>query len=121
MVAFSSGAVLSSTSLNSAFNQLVVNAQTTSYTLALSDQGGLVTVATASASTLTIPPNSTVAFATGTVVIVAALGDGQVTLTPGSGVTINSTPGLKLRTKFSAATLVKTGTNTWLAIGDLSA
>jgi hypothetical protein len=121
MVLFNSGAVLQASALNSAFNQLTINAQTTSYTLALSDQGGFVSVNSASATAVTIPPNSTVAFATGTVVIVAALGDGLVTLTAGAGVTVNATPGLKLRTKYSAATLIKTGTNTWLAIGDLSA
>jgi hypothetical protein len=75
----------------------------------------------ASANTLTVPPNSSVAFATGTTLIVAALGAGQTTLAAGSGVTVNATPGLKLRAQYSAATLVKTATNTWLAIGDLSA
>ena len=122
MVAFSASTVLAAASLNTAFNQVTINAQTgTSYTLALTDQGGLVTMANGSASVLTIPPNASVAFATGTVIVVAQLGAGQVTVTAGVGVTVNATPGAKLRTQFSGATLIKTDTNTWLAIGDLSA
>jgi len=122
MVAFVAGAVLSAANINAAYNQLTINAQTvTAYTLVLADQGGLVTMTNASANTLTVPPNSSVAFATGTTLIIAALGAGQTTLTAGVGVTIVSTPGLKLRAQYSAATLVKTATNTWLAIGDLSA
>ncbi|CAB5217011.1 hypothetical protein UFOVP199_29 [uncultured Caudovirales phage] len=122
MVAFTAGATLSAAALNSAFNQVNVNAQTsTSYTLALTDQGGLVTCDNTGAIALTIPPNSSVAFPVGTTILVAALNTGQVTITPGSGVTVNATPGLKVRTRYSAATLVKLGTNSWLAMGDLSA
>ena len=122
MVAFVASTVLTAANLNAAYNQLTINAQTGStYTLVLTDQGGLVTTSNASANTLTVPPNSSVAFATGTTLIVAALGAGQTTLTAGVGVTVVSTPGLKLRAQYSAATLVKTATNTWLAIGDLSA
>ena len=122
MVAFVASTVLTAANLNAAYNQLTINAQTGStYTLVLTDQGGLVTTSNASANTVTVPPNSSVAFATGTTLIVAALGAGQTTLTAGVGVTVVSTPGLKLRAQYSAATLVKTATNTWLAIGDLSA
>ena len=38
-----------------------------------------------------------------------------------STVTVNGTPGLKLRAQWSAATLVKRDTNTWVLIGDTSA
>lgn len=47
-------------------------------------------------------------------------GAGQVTV-GGAGVTINATPGLKLRTQWSSATLIKRATDTWVAVGDLSA
>ena len=46
---------------------------------------------------------------------------GQITVVPVSGVTINSTPGLKVRTQWSAATLLKRAENTWVLIGDLAA
>jgi 2-keto-4-pentenoate hydratase len=101
---------------------LTINPQTgTSYTLVLTDAGKFVTMTNAAASTLTVPPNSSAAFAAGTQVTGAQLGAGQVTLTPGSGVTINATPGLKVAAQYGSFALIKTGTDTWLAIGRLSA
>lgn len=102
----------------------VINAQTgTSYTLVLTDanRAAFTTMSNASASTLTVPPNSSVAFPTGSVVEGAQLGAGQVTLTPGSGVTINGTPGLKIAAQYGTFGLLKTATDTWLAYGRLSA
>ena len=97
------------------------NAQTgTSYTLALTDEGKLVTLSNASAITLTVPPNSSVAFDVGTYIDLAQIGAGQVTVAQGSGVTVNATPGLKFRAQYAGATLRKTGTNTWLLFGDLT-
>lgn len=97
----------------------VFNAQTgTTYTLALSDAGRLITLNNASAITLTVPPNASVAYATGTHIDLAQLGGGQVTIAPGSGVTLNSRNGLKLAGQYAVATLIKTDTNTWLVAGD---
>jgi hypothetical protein len=48
-------------------------------------------------------------------------GTGQTTLTPGSGVTINGTPGLKTRARYSTLTLIYEGADVWLALGDLAA
>lgn len=97
------------------------NAQTgTSYTLVLADAGKLVELNNAAAITLTIPTNASVAFPVGTQVNILQTGAGQVTVS-GAGVTINGTPGLKLRTQWSSATLVKRATDTWVLLGDLSA
>lgn len=99
-----------------------INAQTgTSYTLVLGDAGKFITMTNASASTLTVPPNSSVAFPVGTVIEGAQLGAGQVTLTQGSGVTIQATPGLKIAAQYGTFGLLKTATDTWLAYGRLSA
>jgi hypothetical protein len=46
---------------------------------------------------------------------------GNVTITAGSGTTVNGTPGLKLRARYSSATLFKRAANTWVLIGDLTA
>lgn len=98
------------------------NAQTgTTYTLVLADEGKLVTLSNASAITLTVPPNSSVAFDVGTYIDLAQIGAGQVTVAQGSGVTVNATPGLKFRAQYAGATLRKTATDTWLLFGDLSA
>lgn len=98
-----------------------INAQTgTSYTLALADAGKLVTLSNAGAITLTIPPNSSVAFAVGRAVDIAQMGAGGVTVAPGSGVTLRATPGLKCRAQYSGATAIKIATDEWLIVGDLS-
>ena len=98
-----------------------INSQTQSYTLALSDQFKQVEVLNASANTVTVPPDSSVNFPVGTTIVVVQTGAGQTTIAAGSGVTINSTPGLKLRSQWSVAVLTKRLSNTWLASGDLAA
>jgi hypothetical protein len=90
------------------------------YTLVLTDQSKVIEMSNGSGNTLTIPTNSSVAFPIGTTITVLQVGSGQTTIA-GAGVTINGTPGLKLRAQWSSATLIKRATNTWVAIGDLSA
>jgi len=98
----------------------LVNTQTNSYTLALTDCSKLVYVNNASANTLTIPPNSSVAFPIGTRIVTGQYGAGQTTLTPGAGVTIRSAGAkLKLNVQYSIAHLIKIGTDEWQAYGDL--
>ena len=93
-----------------------VNAQTgTSYTLVLTDAGKQVTMTNASASTLTVPPNSSVAFDVGVVITVIQMGAGAVTLTAGAGVTINSLATSLAMSQYQVATLVKQATNVWIA------
>jgi hypothetical protein len=100
-----------------------LNAQTgTTYTLAVGDAGQLVTLANASAITLTVPTNATVPFAIGTQITITQAGAGQVTIAGAVGVTVNAADNyLKLRTQWSSATLIKTNTNSWILIGDISA
>lgn len=100
---------------------LVINAQTASYTLVLGDASKLVEISNAAANTLTVPLNSSVSYPVGTQINILQTGAGQTTITATGGVTINSAVGLKLRTQWSAATLVKRATDTWVAFGDLSA
>ena len=100
---------------------LVTSAQTASYTLVLADASKLVEVSNASANNLTVPLNSSVAFPVGTQINILQTGAGQTTVVATGGVTINATPGLKLRAQWSSATLIKRATDTWVLIGDLSA
>ena len=99
----------------------LINAQAASYTLVLADKNKLVEISNASANTLTVPPNSSVAFPVGSTITILQTGAGQCTLTAGAGVTVNGTPGLKLRTTWSSATLIKRATDTWVALGDMVA
>jgi hypothetical protein len=111
---------LTSPTINDAKQNVTLNAQTgTTYTLVLTDNGKLVTLDNASAITVTVPLNSSVAFATGAIVNLQQIGAGQVTVAGASGVTINGT-GTKTRAQWSAASLVKTATDTWTLIGDLA-
>jgi hypothetical protein len=100
---------------------LTINAQTASYTLVLSDASKLVEISNASANNLTVPLNATVAYPVGTQISLLQTGAGQMTVVPTTLVTINATPGLKLRAQWSSATLIKRATDTWVLVGDLSA
>ena len=99
---------------------LTLNEQTgTTYTLVLGDAGKYIQCNNAGAFTLTVPPNASVAFPTGTQIVVRNTGAGQVTVAQGSGVTINTSQTLLLRAQHSSATLVKVATDTWDIAGDL--
>ena len=103
-------------------NQSIESAQTASYTLVLGDAGKLVTVSNASANNLTVPPNSSVAFPTGTRIDVLQKGAGQTTIVAGAGVTLNSKgSALKLSGQYAGASLIKYATNSWFVVGDLTA
>lgn len=93
----------------------------TSYTLSATDQGKTIEISNASAITLTVPLNSSVAFPVGTVIDIIQTGAGQITVSATGGVTVNATPGLKLRAQWSSATLIKRATDTWILMGDLVA
>jgi hypothetical protein len=96
--------------------------KTASYTLsALTERDTLIEVSSASGTTITIPLNSAVAFPVGTSIDILQTSTGQVTIAGSGGVTINSTPGLKLITQWSTATLFKRAENTWVVYGDLTA
>ena len=98
---------------------VTTNAQTsTTYPLVLSDKDKLVTLSNASAITVTVPTNASVAYPTGSIVNLQQIGDGQVTIVGDTGVTINAN-GTKTRVQWSAASLLKTATNTWTLIGDI--
>ena len=96
------------------------NAQTgTTYSLVTGDAGKIVEVSNTSAITLTVPTNASQPLATGANITVLQTNTGQISITGAVGVTVNATPGLKLRAQWSSATLIKRGTDTWVAIGDL--
>jgi hypothetical protein len=120
---FSSGQVLTAAQMNAvAEANLAVNAQgtATSYTLALTDAGKLVTF-TGAAATVTIPLNSTIAFAVGDQINIAQLGTAQITMGTASGVTLVSA-GSKTKTngQYAVVTVVQYTANSWLLLGNTS-
>lgn len=101
---------------------VTTNMQLDSYTLVLSDAGKVIEMNSASANTLTIPPNSSVNFPIGTSIDVVQYGEGQTTIEAGAGVTLRSGGSkLKLTEQYSAATFYQKTTDEWIVLGDLTA
>jgi hypothetical protein len=99
----------------------ITNRQAASYTLALTDADKLVEMNVATANNLTVPLNSSIAFAIGTKIDLAQYGAGQTTVVATGGVTVRSAGGaLKLAVQYSGATLVKIATNEWYLFGDIT-
>ncbi len=96
--------------------------KTASYTLsALTERDSLIEVSSSSGTTVTIPAESSVNYPVGTSIDILQTSTGQVTIAGAAGVTVNATPGLKLRTQWSSATLLKRAADTWVVYGDLMA
>ena len=94
----------------------------TTKTLALTDNGNYIITSSASAVTVTVPPNSSVAFPVGAEIVVFQSGAGQVTFAAGGGVTIRSKDNnLKISAQYAAATLKQVATDEWHLLGDLAA
>jgi len=99
-----------------------ISQKSASYTLsALTERDDLIEMGSASAMTVTIPADATVNFPIGTSIDILQTSTGQVTIAGAGGVTVNATPGLKLRTTWSSCTLFKRAANTWVVYGDLTA
>jgi hypothetical protein len=99
----------------------IPESKATTYLLTLTDDGKIIEMS--GGGFLQIPTDASVNFPIGTQITVLQTTSSQATIqavTPGT-TTVNGTPGLKLRTQWSSATLIKRGVNLWVAIGDLSA
>jgi hypothetical protein len=107
----------------SAGTTLGFNAQTgTTYTLVAADASNkLVTTSNAAAVTVTVPPS---VFAAGEQINLQSIGVGLTSFAQGAGVTITSTGASAaapiLRARYSACTIICTGSNTFTILGDLS-
>lgn len=127
---FVTGEVLTSVDMNTYLSdnltfiktQTDFSVKTDSHTLALADAGKVLEMGKATAQDVTIPKNTTTDFPIGTVVTVVQTGAGQVTIKGATDVTVNAAGGrLKTSGQWSAATVIKRDTNTWVAFGDLAA
>lgn len=100
---------------------------TNAYTLVATDAYDFLTASNgATAGTIYIPTNASVAFAIGTQITVQQTGAGQLTFTATTPATttIVSTGATaaspKLRVQYSSATLIKTNTDAWTVVGDIA-
>ena len=99
------------------------------YTIQASDDGKVLMLDNSTtAATIKVPTDATHNFTVGTQITIIQKGPitGQITVaatTPGTnptGTAINATPGKELRAQWSSATLLKTASNTWVLMGDLT-
>ena len=96
--------------------------QTTGHTLSIGDAGKVVEMNVQFSHYLTIPTNNIVSFPTGTQITVLQTGTGSCMITGSSGVVVNSKNNeLQLGGQWSAATLIKRDTDTWVVVGDTTA
>jgi predicted nucleic acid-binding Zn-ribbon protein len=112
------GTALSATLATKADNNSVINTMSGSHTIATADVNNIREMS--GGGTLSIPADNSF-WPVGAVVDVIQTGSSQVTIAGGSGVTVNATPGLKLRAQWSSATILKRAANTFVVMGDLSA
>lgn len=94
--------------------QITVNAAT-AYTLILTDANKVIESSNASVQTITIPPNSAVAFPIGTLIQLCWVGTAKPSFAAGAGVTLNS-PGavLGVAALWGTITARKRGTDLWV-------
>ncbi len=105
--------------LSNAIITITTNLQTdTDYTLVLSDAGKCIEMNSSAPHNLQVPANSTVAFPTGTVIEIYAVGTGTITITAAGGVTVHNIGALN--TQYSTASLRKRATDEWVLTGDLA-
>lgn len=99
-----------------------INAQSgTTYTLVIGDAGNVVELTNAGAITLTIPPNSSVAFPIGTAIELHQGGAGTVTVAPDTGVTLVSRGSVfGLAGQEAVAVIRKVGADKWRLTGDIA-
>jgi hypothetical protein len=99
------------------YRNIPLTAKSASYVIALTDVGqGLTTTAG-----VTVPPNSTVAFAVGDTVVVYNNSGSSITITQGAGVTLRliatATTGNRTLAQRGLCTLLKVATDEWVASG----
>lgn len=99
----------------------LITEATTSRTLALPDASKYIRCTSASPTTVTVPPQASVAFGAETEIIIEQAGAGQVTIAAGSGVTVNSPETLLSGKRYGVVTLKRVGENSWVLGGNLQA
>ena len=110
-------------SANAAAQTVPQNAQSTNYTLQLTDAGKHIYYTQASNTILYIPTTSNVAFSNGTtIMIVSRTSSGaNVTVSPNTGVTMflagNTTSASRNVTTYGMASLIQVAANTWFING----
>jgi len=126
MATFVTGQVLTAAQMNSIANLTVRAVTTTSDTFVAADADNkLITYSGTAATTITIPPNSSVAITTGSVINLIKIGaTGTMTIVQGAGVTIASAGAVStsptITTTFGAASCIKVAADSWYVVGRIA-
>lgn len=100
---------------------LSINRNSGTYILALTDDSKTILLSSATAQNCVVPRNAAVAFPIGAQVMVVQTGAGQVTFSADTGVSLLSyTSLIKLSGQYAGASLIKTDTNEWSLVGNLT-
>jgi hypothetical protein len=123
MATFSVGQVLTAAQMNSIANLSVRAVTATSDTLVVTDADNkLITYSSTNTTTVTIPPFTSVAITTGSVINIIKIGSGgTVSIIQGAGVTLASTGTVStnptITKTFGAVSCIKVSTDSWYVVG----
>lgn len=99
-----------------------VSQKTATYTLTASDVGKIITMSNTASMFIYVPTDAAESWPVGASVDIYVINTGMVTVaavTPGT-TSVNGTPSLVTRARWSALTLTKIAANSWVAVGDLA-
>lgn len=102
------------------YTERSISTQAADYVCVLADANQFIKATKATAQTITIPPQSSVAWAANTVLSGAQYGAGQVTIVAGSGVTLRYAPGLKTSEQYAVWEARRIASDEWLVYGRLA-
>lgn len=114
----SAGWVIPDAGTASAAPSETVTESTTARNLGLTDAGKYIRHTNAGASTVTVPPQASVAWVADTEIHIRRAGANDLTLTPGAGVTLNAPSGGTLvMTEAMTVTIKRVASDVWDVIG----
>jgi|SanBayMetagenome_1026888.scaffolds.fasta_scaffold105491_2 hypothetical protein len=96
----------------------VYSSPSSSISLTVSEAGKYFRTTSATAVSITVPPQSSVSWAANTEIIFEQAGAGQITFVTGSGVVINSSETLKSDKQYSVVALKRTSQDVWTLLGE---
>jgi hypothetical protein len=126
MATFSVGQVLTAAQMNSIANLTVRAVTATSDTLVVTDADNkLITYSNTGTTTITVPPFSSVAMTTGSVVnVIKIASGGTISVIQGAGVTLSSSGATStnpvITGNFKAASIIKVSTDSWYVVGGIA-
>lgn len=115
---WATNAVTASYALDATSYFNVVTSSATNITLSLSEAGAYFRTTAATAVGIQIPAQSSVSWAENTEMLIEQSGAGQITLTTGSGVVINTSETRKTQKQYSVVGLKRVAQDTWTLTGE---